>query len=68
MPYDPGAIRAILARKNLDPEKLARKTGDLTAATIREAMSQEGNPRKTTLEKIARGLEVDVSAFFPPTP
>lgn len=66
MPFNPNEVRAQMARRGVKVEQLAALSG-LHSQGIYKALSPNGNPTVSTLEKIAKGLGLpDESVFFTP--
>jgi transcriptional regulator with XRE-family HTH domain len=61
--FDPSAVRAEMARRGLNVEKLVELSG-LSRSALDKILGPNGNPTVESLTKIATALGVDIRLFF----
>lgn len=61
--FSPDTVRAEMARRRVTLAILSEKTG-LGVSSIHKMLRPEGNPTVSSIEKIAKALEVPVTLFF----
>lgn len=61
--FDPGSVRAEIARRGMDCQEVAKQAG-LGYRAVRDAANGERDPKAGTLCRIANVLGVSVASFF----